>query len=192
MRSQHPKKKKKAKPTDVKLPDLADGAQRGELAQHAASILMKILYMARMARYDLLRPTCRLACDISKWTEENDKQLHRLICYMHSTAEYCQVGWIGDSPAKLAPHLYADADLAGDQQTHRSTTGCHLALEGPRSRFPLSGVSKRQSCISSSTPEAEIVAGHHGLKSVLMPSMNHWDILLPIGYTAIFTKITRP
>ena len=75
---------------------------------------MKILYMARMARYDLLRPTCRLACDISKWTEENDKQLHRLICYMHSTADYCQVGWIGDGPAALAPHLYADADLAGD------------------------------------------------------------------------------
>ena len=38
------------------------------LSQFAASILMKILYVARMARLGLLRPTCRLACFITCWT----------------------------------------------------------------------------------------------------------------------------
>ena len=47
-----------------------DNATTGLLQPHAASILMKILYAARMARFDLLRATCRLACFITKWTEE--------------------------------------------------------------------------------------------------------------------------
>ena len=86
------KKKKKPNVKEEVSSTLPDGGQKGELAPHAASILMKILHMARMARYDLLRPTCRLACDITKLTPENDKQLYRLICYMHTTAEYCQTG----------------------------------------------------------------------------------------------------
>ncbi len=53
---------------------------KGELQTAAASTLMNILYAARVARFDLLRPTCRLACFITKWTTLCDKQLHRLVC----------------------------------------------------------------------------------------------------------------
>ena len=40
--------------------------ERGELQPIAARVLMKILGAARMARYDLLRPTCYLAAKITK------------------------------------------------------------------------------------------------------------------------------
>ena len=46
---------------------VAEGPTRGELAPIASRVLMKILYAARMARYDLLRATCFLAARIAKW-----------------------------------------------------------------------------------------------------------------------------
>ena len=50
------------------------------LAPFASKILMKVLYAARMARFDLLRATAFLACYVTKWIEEHDRRLHRLMC----------------------------------------------------------------------------------------------------------------
>jgi hypothetical protein len=150
---------------------------RGRLSSIAASILMSLLYTARMARYDLLRPVCRLACYLSCWSIECDRRLFRLICYVQHSLDMFMVGWIGDDARTLSPHLYCDADFAGCSETQRSTSGVHLALEGLHTRFPLAGVSKRQGCVSTSTPEAEIVAGNFGFRSVLIPQLNLWDVL---------------
>ena len=56
----------------------------GELAPIASKVLMKILYAARMARYDLLRATCYLATRITKWDASCDSAspfgvLHQLV-----------------------------------------------------------------------------------------------------------------
>ena len=57
---------------------------------------MKILYGARMARYDLLRAVGTLASCVTKWTRQCDRDLHRLVCYINSTIPYRQVSWFGD------------------------------------------------------------------------------------------------
>ena len=75
---------------------------RGALQPIAAKVLMKTLYAARMARFDLLRAVCHLACFITKWTPECDKRLHRLACYIHSTKSHRMVGWVGDALADIA------------------------------------------------------------------------------------------
>ena len=41
----------------------------GILKPIASKVLMKILYAARMCRYDLLRATCALASMVTKWTQ---------------------------------------------------------------------------------------------------------------------------
>ena len=46
-----------------------------QLNKYAAKILMKLLYAARYARFDLLRPICGLAQFITKWDEKCDKRL---------------------------------------------------------------------------------------------------------------------
>ena len=56
---------------------------RGQLAPHAASMLMKILYGARIARFDLLKQVNRLARNITRRTTDDDKKLHHLMCYTH-------------------------------------------------------------------------------------------------------------
>ena len=53
-----------------------------------------------------------------------------------------------------------------------------MALEGPRLRFPLSGCSKKQTAVSHSTPEAEIIACAFGLRTEGIPAMQLWDVLL--------------
>ena len=83
----------------------------GALQPIAAKVLMEILYAARMARFDLLRAVCQLACCITKWTEECDHRLHRLACYIHRTKPHRMVGWVGDPANALSLHLYADADF---------------------------------------------------------------------------------
>ena len=74
----------------------------------------------------------------------------------------------------------------GCPDTQRSTTGVFLCMKGTGTMFPLVAISKRQTCASVSTPEAELVAGSHGLVRELIPALDMGDKVLPSGYDAIF------
>ena len=87
------------------------------------------------------------------------------------------VGWIADSPSHLNVHLYADADFAGCVASQRSTSGAHLTVRGPKSSFPISCLSKRQGCVSLSTPEAEIIATQIAVKSMGLPAVDIWHTI---------------
>ena len=50
----------------------------GELQPHACSLLMKVLYGARYARPDLIRPVNLLSRRVTKWRRVDDVRLHRL------------------------------------------------------------------------------------------------------------------
>ena len=80
-------------------------APKGSMAPHAACILMKCLYGARMARFDLLRAIAHLACYITRWMSECDRRLYRLMCYIHSTKHLRMIGWVGDDGSKLQPQF---------------------------------------------------------------------------------------
>jgi hypothetical protein len=53
----------------------------------------------------------------------------------------------------------------------QSTSGVHVDLAGPLSRFPVIGVSKKQTAVSHSTPEAQIVAGAFGWRTEGIPAL---------------------
>ena len=99
--------------------------QPGCLGEHAPAVLMKILYGARVARYDLLRPVQALASRITKWTRLCHKKLHRLVSYINETVSVCLYGWVGDSIESIKMVLYCDADLASDRNDHKSTSGVY-------------------------------------------------------------------
>jgi hypothetical protein len=106
------------------------GTEKGQLADVSARILMKLLYGARMARYDLLRAAGALASIITKWDKWQDKKLHRLVCYVNSTLKMRMISWISDGPEKLTFHVYADSDYAGDTKTMKSTSGAYTCFIG--------------------------------------------------------------
>ena len=136
---------------------------------------MKVLYGARMARPDLLRAVQGLARRVTKWTTNDDAALHRLICYIHTTADWLLVGWVGDSIDGLAPHLFSDADFAGCGETLLSTPGVHSVMRGEHSSFPIMSGSKKQGCVSHSTTEAEIVAADVAFRTAGLPAISLWE-----------------
>ena len=88
---------------------------------------MKILYAARLCRFDLLRAACHLATFVPKWTSECDHKLYRHVCYIKSSKHLRMIGWGGDGPSTLQPHLFADADscrVYGDSTKHFRISFC--------------------------------------------------------------------
>ena len=73
---------------------------------------MKILYAARLARFDLLKAVQALATKVSKWDHACDRKLHRLVCYINGTLDFRLMGHICDSPDNLDIALYSDAVFA--------------------------------------------------------------------------------
>ena len=152
-------------------PDGGIDAARGRLQPIAARVLMKVLYGARMARYDLLRAVNGLATEITQWTPRCDMRLHRLMGYICHTLVMELYGWVGDKAESLCLDLFVDADLAGETQSCKSTSGVFFAVCGPNSRWPITGQSKRQPVTSHCTPESGIVAYSLGLRTIGPPAI---------------------
>ena len=138
---------------------------------------MKLLYAARICRFDLLRSINNLARKITKWSVKEDAGLLHLISYVHHTKHHKMIGWVGNSLKDLSIGLFADADYAGCGESLRSTSGAHMHIQGSHTRFPLAGISKRQGCVSHSTPEAEIVAADYAMSRIGLPAITLWKLL---------------
>ena len=89
----------------------------GALAEASAAILMKLLYGARYARGDIIRPINLLARNVNSWTRADDKRLHRLFCYVRHTLHYRQTAKVGDKMLDVWLDLYVDADKSAKQIT---------------------------------------------------------------------------
>ena len=75
------------------------------LKDAAAMMLMSILYPARLARFDLLKPVGFLAKCITRWDAKCDARLHQLMCYINSTLADRMVGYVGDAPEHLTARI---------------------------------------------------------------------------------------
>ena len=53
-----------------------------------------------------------------------------------------------------------------------------MAFAGPNTFYPSNGVSKKQTCVSHSTPEAEIVAANAAVRLEGLPALQLWDVVL--------------
>ena len=146
----------------------------------AASVLMRIIYGARAARWDLLKVVQMLASRVTKWSRECDCGLHRLVCYPNVTTDWVLRGFVGADPSALRLHLYADADFAGDIETAKSTTGAYLCIAGPNTLMPISTICRKQTCVCHSSTEAEVVAAEHALRTEGLQLLTFWDIVFKL------------
>jgi hypothetical protein len=152
--------------------------EAGQLQKVAASVLMTDMFAARLARNDLLRPVGHLATHIHDWTEECDRRLHRLMCYINSSLEDRQIGFVGDPLDDLYLAIFADADFAGDRKDSKSTGGALLVLMGPNTFYPLGAISKKHGCTSHSTVEAEVVSLNTAIRTLGLPALDLWEKIL--------------
>ena len=151
---------------------------RSKRGAKSSAVLMKVLYGARAARWDLLKAVQLLATRVTKWSTDCDKALHRLMCYISCTKSHCLSGFVGDGPSALKLRLYADADFAGDRPEFKSTSGAFLCLSGPNTFFPLAAKATKQTSVAHSTVEAETVAANSAIRTIGLPALDLWEPVL--------------
>ena len=153
--------------------------ERGELAGTASSVLMKALWLCRLARPDVQRAVQFLATKVTRWSVNDDKRAYRIFCYLWSTRDNILTGEILDYKEDLYLQLYVDADFAGDAEDCKSTSGMYLILAGPRGTFvPLAWAAKKQNNTSRSTTEAEMVSLSSALFGEALPTLQLWEAAL--------------
>jgi hypothetical protein len=159
----------------------------GLMADRSASILMGLLYGARMARPDLQYSIIFLSRFCSKWTRQADKMLHQLVGYVKSTLSHELVSTVALSE-QLSLTAFSDADLGGCPLSSRSTSGGVLFATSSSGHtcFPVDWWAKRQCATSNSTAEAETAALAKAIRDHVIPT----EILLEELYNKqIFASV---
>ena len=152
----------------------------GELSQVCSQIDLKCLYLARIGRPDILWSVNKLARSITKWTKACDKRLNRLISYIHHTCEYRQYCHVGNTGKQCRLGLFQDSDFAGDLEDSKSTSGGTLCIFGSHTFVPISWMCKKQTAVSHSSTESEIISLDTGLRLDGLPALELWDLIVSV------------
>ena len=87
---------------------------------------------------------------------------------MGNTAKQCRFG------------LFQDSDFAGDLEDSKSTSGRTLCIFGSHTFVPISWMCKKQTSVSHSSTESEIISLDTGLRLDGLPSLELWDLIVSV------------
>ena len=152
----------------------------GELSNVCSQIVLKCLYLARIGRPDILWSVNKLARSITKWTTACDKRLSRLISYIHHKCEYKQYCYVGNTAKQCRLGLFQDSDFAGDLEDSKSTSGGTLCIFGSHTFVPISWMCKKQTSVSHSSTESEIISLDAGLRMDVIPAFDLWYLIVAV------------
>ena len=124
--------------------------------------VLKCLYLARSGRPDILWSVNIFARAITKWTRACDNSLARLISDIHFTSEYKQYCHVGNTAQRCRLGLFQDSDFSGDLEDSNSASGGTWCIFGIHTFVPISWMCKKQTCVSHSSTESEIISLYAG------------------------------
>ena len=87
---------------------------------------------------------------------------------MGNTAKQCRLG------------LFQDSDFAGDLEDSKSTSGGTLCIFGSHTFVPTSWMCKKQTAVSHSSTESEIISLDTGLRLDGLPALELWDLIVSV------------
>ena len=87
---------------------------------------------------------------------------------MGNTAKQCRLG------------LFQDSEFSGDLEDSKSTSGGTLCVFGSHTFVPISWMCKKQSSVSHSSTESEIIFLDAGLRLDGIPALNLWDLIVAV------------
>ena len=87
---------------------------------------------------------------------------------MGNTAKQCRLG------------LFQDSDFAGDLDDSKSTSGGTLCIFGSHTLVPISWMCKKQTSVSHSSTESEIISLDTGLRLDGLPALELWDLIVSV------------
>ena len=147
-------------------------------------IVLKCLYLARIDRPDILWSVNKLARAVTKWTKACDKRLARLISYIHHTNEFKQYCCVRSTAEQCRLGLFQDSDFAGDLEDSKSTSGGILCIFGRHTFVPISWMCKKQTSVSHSSTEAEVISLDAGLRMDGIPALDLWDLVIEVFHSS--------
>ena len=149
-----------------------------DLLENYLQFVLKCLYSARIGRPDIfLWSVNKLARAVTKWTRACDKRSARLISYFHHTSEFEQYCHVGNTTQQCRTGLFQDSDFAGDLEDSKSTSGGLLCIFGSRTIVPISWMCKKQTSVSHSSTEAELISLDAGLRMDGILALDLWDLV---------------
>ena len=152
----------------------------GRIVKRMLSNCSEMLFLARSGRPDILWSVIKLARSITKWTKACDKRLSRLISYIHHTFEFWQYCHVGNTAKQRRLGLFQDSDFARDVEDSQSTSGGTLCIFGSHTFVPISWMCKKQTSVSHSSTEAEIISLDAGLRLDGIPALDLWDLIVAV------------
>ena len=152
----------------------------GKLSKVSSQIVLKFLYLARIGRLDILWSVSKLARSIPKWTKVCDKRLSRLISYIHHTCEYKQYCHVGNTARQCRWGLFQDSDFAGGLEDSKSTSGGTLCVFGSHTFVPISWMCNKQTSVSHSSTESEIIPLDARLRLDGISALDLWDLIVAV------------
>ena len=87
---------------------------------------------------------------------------------MGNTAKQCRLG------------LFQVSDFAGDLEDSKSTSGGTLCIFGSHTFVPISWMCKKQTSVSHSSTESEIIFLDTGLRLDGLPALELWDLIVSV------------
>ena len=88
---------------------------------------------------------------------------------MGNTAKHCRLG------------LFQDSDFAGDLEDSKSTSGGKLCVFESHTFVPRSWMCKKQTAVSHSSTESEIISLDAGLRLDGLPALELWDLIVSVS-----------
>ena len=152
----------------------------GELSKVCSQIVLNCLYLARIGRPDILWSVNKFARSMTKWTKACDKRLNRLTSYIHHTFDYTQYCQVGNTAKQSRLGLFKDSDFSGDLEDSKSTSGGTLCIFGSHTFVPISWMCKKQTSVSHSSTESEIISLDTGLRLDGIPTLDLWGLIVAV------------
>ena len=121
----------------------ADWSTHGKLNVGALSVVMTIMYTARLLRADCYHSTNTMSRLLHKWAPVCDEMLKRQIGYLKFSKKFAMKSMLGDPIECLQMVMFCDADF-GEVLESKSTTGAFIVLIGPNTYIPLSWLLKNK------------------------------------------------
>ena len=84
--------------------------------------------------------------------------------------------------------MFQDSDFAGDLEDSKSTSGGTLCIFGSHTFVPTSWMCKKQTSVSHSSTESEIISLDAGLRLDGIPALDLWDLIVSVLVNTIQTR----
>ena len=152
----------------------------GDFSKLCSQIVLKCLYLAPIGRLDILWSVNKLARSITKWTKACDTRQNRLISYIHQHCEFTQYCHVGNTAKQCRLGLFQDSDFAGELEDSKSSSGGTLCVFGSHTFFPLCWMCQKQTSVSNSSTESEIISLDAGLRLEGIPALDLWDLIVTV------------